>query len=91
MSAFSLGERDYYLGGHPLWQVWRVAYRLSKKPYVLSGVALGLGYCSACLRRTPRPVSRELMAFHRKEQMKTLAAIFKSLANLKPIDKFNMQ
>ena len=28
MSAnFAYGEKDYYLGGHPLWEVFRVAFR----------------------------------------------------------------
>ena len=26
-SLFSYGEKDYYLGGHPVWELFRVAYR----------------------------------------------------------------
>lgn len=90
-SAFSSGERDYYLGGHPIWEIFRVAYRCTKRPLVAGGVALGLGYCWALLRRTPRPVSGELMAFHRKEQMTKLWAILKSLAKLRRMDGFNLE
>jgi biofilm PGA synthesis N-glycosyltransferase PgaC len=90
-SAFSCGERDYYLGGHPVWEIFRVGYRCTKRPYVAGGVALGLGYCCALWRRTPRPVSGELMAFHRKEQMTKLRAILKSLAKLRHIDSFNLE
>ena len=89
-SSFSYGEKDYYLGGHPVWEMFRVAYRATKRPYVADGLALGLGYCWAFLRRTPRPVSRELMAFHRKEQMAKLKAILKSVAKLKRVDHFNV-
>ncbi len=89
-SLFSYGEKDYYLGGHPVWEVFRVAYRLMKKPYLIGGLALGLGYCSALLRRTPRPVSPELMAFHRKEQMLKLKAILKSLLRFKRVDNFGV-
>ena len=81
-SSFSYGEKDYYLGGHPVWELFRVAYRATKQPYIVEGLALGLGYCWAFLRRTPRPVSRELMAFHRKEQMAKLKAILKSLVSI---------
>ena len=28
-STFSYGEKDYYLGGHPLWEICRVAYRVT--------------------------------------------------------------
>ena len=90
-SAFSYGEKDYYLGGHPVWELFRVAYRATKQPFIIEGLAFGLGYCWAFLRQTPRPVSRELMAFHRKEQMAKLKAILKSLLSFKRVDNFNVE
>jgi len=90
-SLFSYGEKDYYLGGHPVWELSRVAYRVAKQPYIIGGLALGAGYCWAGLRRTPRPVSRELMAFHREEQMLKLKAILKSLVRFKAVDNFNAE
>ncbi len=89
-SLFCYGEKDYYLGGHPLWEIFRVAYRLGKKPYIVGGLALGLGYFCALVRRTPRPVSPELMAFHRKEQMRKLKAILKSVLRLRRVDNFGV-
>ena len=89
-AMFSYGEKDYYLGGHPVWELFRVAYRITKWPYLFAGLALGLGYCWAFLRRTPRPVSPELMAFHRKEQMLKLKAILKSVLRFKSVDNFNV-
>lgn len=89
-SSFSYGEKDYYLGNHPVWELFRVTYQITKRPYVLTGLALGLGYCWALIRRTPRPVSRELMAFHRKEQMLKLKAILKSLVKFRRVDNFNV-
>jgi glycosyltransferase involved in cell wall biosynthesis len=90
-SAFSYGEKDYYLGGHPVWELFRVAYRATKRPYIIDGLALGLGYCFAFCRRTPRPVSRRLMAFHRREQMTKLKAILRSLVRFRRIDNFNLE
>lgn len=90
-SNFSYGEKDYYLGGHPIWQLFRVAYRSFKRPYIVGGAALGLGYCWAFLRRTHRPVSRELMQFHRKEQMLKLKAIFESVVRFKRVNNFNVE
>jgi glycosyltransferase involved in cell wall biosynthesis len=87
-SLFSYGEKDYYLGGSPVWELFRVGYRITKKPLVLGGAALFLGYSSAALRRVRRPVSRELMVFHRQEQMKKLKTIFRSLARLDKLDNF---
>jgi glycosyltransferase involved in cell wall biosynthesis len=90
-STFSYGEKDYYLGGHPLWEIFRVAYRATKKPYLLAGIALYSGYLSAFLRQMKRPVSDRLMEFHRREQMLKLKAIFRSLFKLKRIDSFEVK
>jgi glycosyltransferase involved in cell wall biosynthesis len=89
-SSFSYGEKDYYLGGHPVWELFRVTYRLTQPPFLLNGLALGLGYVSAVLRRINRPVSKELIAFHRGEQMRKLAVILKSVLTFKSVDKFKV-
>lgn len=90
-STFSYGEKDYYLGGHPLWELFRVVYRATKKPYLLGGIALYSGYLSAFLRQMKRPVSDELMRFHRKEQMLKLKAILKSMFRFRRIDNFEVK
>jgi glycosyltransferase involved in cell wall biosynthesis len=90
-STFSYGEKDYYLGGHPVWEFFRVGYRATKKPYLVAGVALYSGYLSAFLRRMKRPVSADLMRFHRKEQMSKLKMIFRSMFKLKRIDSFEIR
>lgn len=69
---FYTGVMDYAMGNHPLWQLFRTVYQMSKKPYIARGAALGAGYLWAMIRRGERPVSRELMTFHRREQMQRL-------------------
>ena len=69
---FYTGVMDYAMGNHPLWQIFRTAYQMTKKPFVIRGLALGAGYCWATLRRGERPVSREFVEFHRHEQMQRL-------------------
>lgn len=66
------GVMDYAMGNHPLWQIFRVAYQMTLKPYLIRGLALGVGYVAATIRHGDRPVSNELMAFHRSEQMTRL-------------------
>lgn len=87
-SAFSYGEKDYYLGNAPAWQLFRITYRMTNRPYLLAGTALGLGYISAAIRRINRPVTPELMRFHRREQMAKLRAILKSALRLKRFNRF---
>ena len=89
-SAFSYGEKDYYLGGHPVWELFRVAYRMAKRPYFVEGLAVGSGYVWAAARRIHRPVSPELMRFHRQEQMRKLKTILRSVVTLRRVDKFQV-
>jgi poly-beta-1,6-N-acetyl-D-glucosamine synthase len=89
-ASFSYGEKDYYLGGSPVWQLFRVAYRMTKRPIVIDGLALLSGYCWAALRRIERPVSRELMRFHRREQMMKLKAVFRALLRFQAVDNFSL-
>jgi glycosyltransferase involved in cell wall biosynthesis len=89
-ALFSYGEKDYYLGGSPIWQLFRVAYRMAKKPVLMGGLALLSGYIWAALRRVKRAVSPELMRFHRKEQMKKLRMILRTLLRFKKVDSFRL-
>lgn len=72
MASFKTGARDYALGSHPLWEVFRTAYQMGKKPFVVAGVMLGAGYFWAMVKREPRPVSPELVTFRHHEQMQRL-------------------
>jgi len=87
-SLFSYGEKDYYLGGHPIWELFRVAYRMTKRPYLLDGIAVGSGYLWAFVRREKRPVSADLMRFHRREQMQKLRGILRALVTFRRVDNF---
>jgi biofilm PGA synthesis N-glycosyltransferase PgaC len=88
-AIFSYGEKDYYLGGSPVWQLFRVAYRMTKKPVLTGGLALLLGYCCAAIRRVERPVTPELMRFHRREQMRKLKAVLLTIVRRKKVDSFS--
>jgi glycosyltransferase involved in cell wall biosynthesis len=89
-ALFSYGEKDYYLGNHPLWEMFRLMYQLVKPPRLTGGVALGAGYLWAATRRIRRPVSHELMEFHRREQMRKLRAIAWSMVRFRKVDNFHL-
>ena len=74
--SFKTGALDYALGGHPLWECFRTVYQMTKKPFFIAGLMLGAGYLWAMLRHEARPVSPELVAFRRREQMKRLWKFF---------------
>jgi biofilm PGA synthesis N-glycosyltransferase PgaC len=72
MASFRMGTKDYALGSHPIWEAFRSVYQMTQSPFVVRGVMLLSGYMWAFCRRAERPVSAELMAFHRREQMQRL-------------------
>jgi hypothetical protein len=71
-AMFSLGKQDYYLGGHPLWQVVRSCYQTARKPYVVGGIALLAGYLWSGLTRVKRTIDPALIEFHQLEQLHRL-------------------
>ncbi|WP_109484788.1 glycosyltransferase [Occallatibacter savannae] len=88
--SFTYGKKDYYMGGHPLWEIFRCTYQLRKRPFVIGGVMLFAGYFTALLTGEKRVVPENLMRFHRREQMMKLKAILSSLVRFKKIDSFGL-
>ena len=75
-SRFKLGIKDYAVGNHPLWELFRAARQMTMPPLAFGGLALVTGYFWALLQRVERPVSRDLIDFHRREQMRRLKEFF---------------
>jgi glycosyltransferase involved in cell wall biosynthesis len=84
---FVLGKQDYYLGGHPIWQFFRGLYQMGRRPYVLGGSSLLAGFFWAWLKRIPRPVSAELIRFHRREQTMRLKQKLSRIAGIRSLDQ----
>lgn len=75
-SRFKLGIKDYTIGNHPLWELFRTTRQMALPPPVLGGLALGAGYFWAFIRRLERPVPQDLIDFHRREQIQRLGKFF---------------
>jgi glycosyltransferase involved in cell wall biosynthesis len=76
-ARFDYGKKDYYLGNHPLWEGLRIAFQLTTRPYVIGGGFLMAGYFYGLMTRMERPLSPELMRFHRQEQLQRLRALLR--------------
>jgi glycosyltransferase involved in cell wall biosynthesis len=74
-ARFRHGEKDYLVGAHPLWQILRGIFQMTKPPVVIGGTSLIAGYLSAWALRKPSPVPAALQAFHRREQMDRLRSL----------------
>ncbi len=75
-ARFDYGRKEYLLGNHPFWQIFRVSYQMLKRPYLIGGLVLLLGYVYSFASRMKRPVDAELLKFHRKEQLSRLKCLF---------------
>ncbi len=74
--SYRLGQKDFMLGRHPIWQLFRCVYQMRHPPCVVGGAALFAGYFWCALRRVQRPVSPEVVEFQRREQMHRLKMLF---------------
>jgi hypothetical protein len=79
MAHFRYGQKAYYVGGHPLWELLRGVFRMRTKPLLLGGLYFQCGFLWAAVTRMKRPVSPELVSFHRAEQ---IARLRSSMARL---------
>jgi poly-beta-1,6-N-acetyl-D-glucosamine synthase len=79
-ATFKSGAGDYRMGVHALWQVLRSIYQMTRKPLLLPGFALLIGYFWAALRHFEKPVSQEFVDFRKKEQILWLKGYVKKMA-----------
>jgi poly-beta-1,6-N-acetyl-D-glucosamine synthase len=80
-AKFKLGWKDRSVGNHPLWELFRAVYQMTKPPYILGGLSLGLGYLSGLVQRIEIPISPEMVEFVRREQMQRLKKVFRRSPN----------
>jgi hypothetical protein len=71
-ARFNFGVKDYSVGNHPVWEFFRAIYQMKQRPFVAGGLALASGYYWSMATRMKRPVSDDLVAFTRREQLARL-------------------
>ena len=86
LARYKYGKKDYFLGGHPLWQICRGMFQMSKKPYFFGGFLLLTGYFWSMIKRVKRPISKELKDFIRTEQMARLKLLIFNKFNRKGLN-----
>jgi len=83
-ASFNQGVKDYAFGGHPVWEMFRLGYQMTRRPVILGGLALGAGYFWAAVQCLERPIPSEMVAFRRREQMERLKALLCNV-NRRPV------
>lgn len=71
------GCKDYLLGSHPIFEIFRCMHQIPRRPYLIGGVLMLVGYFGAALRRVQRPIPQQLVSLRRSSQMKRLYAVLR--------------
>jgi poly-beta-1,6-N-acetyl-D-glucosamine synthase len=69
------GEKEYLLGSHPVWQLFRCVLMMKNRPYVVGGVLLLTGYFWSYVQGVEKYIPDDLCKLRRKDQMKRLTGI----------------
>jgi glycosyltransferase involved in cell wall biosynthesis len=67
-----MGRKDYLLGNHPMWEIFRGVYQMKHKPYFVGGFLVLASYWWNLIRGVKRTIPDELMEIRRNDQMKRL-------------------
>jgi len=71
-ALYRQGAKDFRLGNHPLWQLFRALYQTRNRPYGIGGLAILAGYFGSSFRGVPRTIPPEVIRFCRGEQIARL-------------------
>jgi glycosyltransferase involved in cell wall biosynthesis len=71
----NMGRKDYLLGNHPLWEVFRSVYQMANKPYFIGGFLVLASYFWNSVRGVEKTIPPELMALRRNDQLKRLKLV----------------
>ena len=66
------GRKDYLLGSHPAWELFRSLYQMKNRPFVIGGICIFLGYAWTFLGRVQQTLPADLIELRRREQMQKL-------------------
>ena len=71
------GKKDYLLGSHPGFQLFRSAYQMKNKPYIVGGVLMFSGYFWALVRRAERTMPEDLIRIRQCDQLQRLKEVLR--------------
>jgi biofilm PGA synthesis N-glycosyltransferase PgaC len=66
------GRKDYLLGSHPGFEVFRGVYQMKRWPYVIGGALMLIGYFWALVSGAERSMPEELIELRRSDQLQRL-------------------
>ena len=77
------GKKDYLLGSHPAFEIFRCVNQMKNSPYLVGGILMLVGYFWAMVLRMDRSMPAELIDVRRKDQMFRLKQVFRKALGYK--------
>jgi len=74
---FNHGTKDYRLGSHPVFEVFRSTFQMTRRPFVVGGTLMLCGYAWAMIRRVERSMPQELVDIRQRDQLKRLRQVLR--------------
>ena len=71
------GRKDYLLGSHPGFELFRGVYQMKSRPYLLGGLLVLAGYFWAMMRRLERSMPEELIELRQADQLQRLKTVLR--------------
>jgi poly-beta-1,6-N-acetyl-D-glucosamine synthase len=71
------GRKDYLLGSHPGFEIFRAAYQMRSRPYVIGGVLMLAGYTMSLVCGVERTMPEDLIKLRQRDQVKRLKDVFR--------------
>ena len=73
----NLGKKDYLLGSHPFFEMFRCAFQMKNPPYVVGGILMIAGYAWAMVRGVEPTMPKHLIRIRRNDQMQRLKDVLR--------------
>jgi biofilm PGA synthesis N-glycosyltransferase PgaC len=73
---WQLGERDYMIGNHLLFELFRCVYRATDRPIIISSIIRLAAYLGMFLRRKKRSIPDDVLKYKQGEQLGRLKSMF---------------
>lgn len=68
-AKLNTGHKDYLLGSHPVWEVFRCIYQMRRKPLIIGGALMLSAYFWDMLRGVERTMPQDLIELRQRHQM----------------------
>jgi len=77
LRLWNRGKKDYQLGSHPGFEIFRAAYQMKSRPRVIGGVLMLLGYTWSMARGVERTMPADLIELRRRDQIQRLKDVLR--------------